>query len=91
MLPAIETPAEKGAAIIDRASRRAQIHALTVRIGGKQEHRIPSRLIPRDAMPVRLYFVALFWVKKEALIASTALRAPIAGRVGLSVGEQTPV
>ena len=91
MLPAVETAAEKRATIIDRASRGTEIHALTVCLGGEQEYRIPRHLIRRNAMAVRLYIVALFRVKKETLIASTTLRAPIARHVSLLVGEQTPV
>ena len=85
MLPAIETPAKQGATIIDRASRSAEIHALTVRLGGEQEYRVPSRLIGHHVMPVRLHFVALFRVEKKTLITSTALGAPVATHVGLSV------
>jgi hypothetical protein len=91
VLPAVKTAAEKRAAIIDRASRSTEIHALTVRFGGEQKYRIPRHLIPRNSMPVRLYIVALFRVKEKTLIASAALRAPVAGHVGQSVGEQTPV
>jgi hypothetical protein len=85
VLPAVETPAEKRATIIDRASRSAEIHALAVRLGGEQEHRIPRCLIPHNAMPIRIHLVALFRVEKETLIASAALRAPITGNVSLFV------
>lgn len=91
MLPAVETSAEQGAAIVDRASRRPEIHALTVRPGGEQEDRLPRRLIRHYAMQVRLHMVALFRVKEKTLIASTALGAPVAGHLGLAGGEQTPV
>ena len=91
MLPAIETAAEEGATIIDSASRSAQIHALTVPLGGEQKYRIPRHLIPDNVMPVRLNFVALFRMEKKTLIASTALSAPVAGHVSLSVYGQTPV
>jgi hypothetical protein len=36
-------------------------------------------------MPVRIHLVALFRMKKEALIAPAALRAAIAGNVSLFV------
>jgi len=85
VFPAIETPAEQGAVIVDRASRSAEIHALTVRLGGEQENRIPRRPIPHNAMPVRLDFVALLRVEKKTLITFAALGASVAGHVGLSV------
>jgi len=91
VLPAIETPAEEGATIIDGASRSAEIHALTVPLGGEQKHRIPRRLIADNVMPVRLDFVALFRMEKKTLIATTTLSAPVAGHVSLSVWGQTPV
>lgn len=85
MLPAIETPAEERTAIIDRASRWAEIYAVTVRIGGKQEYRIPRRLIYQNVMSIRLHVVALFRVKKETLIAFATLGARVAGHVSLTV------
>jgi len=85
VLPAVETPAEEGATIIDRASRIAEIHALTVRLGGEQKYRIPRRLIRHNVMTVRIHLVALFRVEKKTLIASTALSASVAGHVSLSV------
>jgi hypothetical protein len=84
VLPAVETPAEEGAAIIDRASRSTEIHALTVRLGGEQKYRLPRRLIRRNAMPVRLHLVALFRVEEKTLITSAALGAPVAGYVSLA-------
>jgi hypothetical protein len=36
-------------------------------------------------MQVRFHLVALFRLEKETLIASTALDAPVAGHVSLSV------
>ena len=84
MLPAVETPTEERAAIIDRASRGAEIHALTVRIGGKHEYRIPRRLICQNVMPIRLHIVALFRVKKQTLIAFATLGACIAGHDSLT-------
>ena len=85
MLPAIEAPAQQRAAIVDGASRRAQIHALAVRLGGEQEQRIPRRLVRHHPMPVLFDLVAVFRMKKEPLIASTALGAAVTGHVGLSV------
>ena len=85
MLAAVETPAQERATIIDRASRSAEIHALTVRLGCEQEDRIPSRLIRHNTMPVRLHFVAAFRVKKKSLVASATLGAPVAGHVSLAV------
>jgi hypothetical protein len=85
VLAAVETPAQERATIIDRASRSAEINALTVCLGGEEEYRIPSRLIPHHAMPVRLHFVALFRVKKKTLIASATLGAPVAEHVSLAV------
>ena len=43
VLPAIEAPAQQRAAIIDRASRSAKVHALAVRLGGEKKHRISRR------------------------------------------------
>ena len=91
MLPAVEIPAEEGAAIVDRASRSPEIHALTVHLGGEQEYRLPCRLILHNAMPVRLHLVALFGVEEKTLITSTALGAPVAGHLSLAGAEQTPV
>jgi hypothetical protein len=90
VLPAVETPAEEGAAIIDRASRSTEIHALTV-LGGEQEYRLPRRPIRHNAMPVRLHLVSLFRVEEKTLITPATLDAPVAGHVSLSGGEQTPV
>ena len=90
MLPAIETPAEEGAAIIDRASRSPEIHTLTVRLGREQEYWLPRRLIRHNAVAVRLHLVALFGVKKKTLIASTALGASVAGNFSLAVWGQIP-
>jgi hypothetical protein len=42
-------------------------------------------------MPVRLHLIALIGLEKEALIASAALGAGVAGDAGLSVRWQTPV
>jgi len=58
---------------------------VTVRLGGEQENRIPCRLIIQHVMPVRFDFVTLFRVEKKTLITSTALGAPVAGHVSLSV------
>ena len=91
MLPAVETPAQQGAAIIDRASRSAQIHALTVRLGGEQKDPIPRPGIRHNAMPVRLDFVSLIRVQNKTLITSAALCAPVAGHPGLFVQLQIPV
>ena len=85
VLAAIESPAEEGAAVVDRASRSAEIDALAVRLGGEQENRIPRRAIGHHAMPVRLDFVAPFRVEKKALITFAALGAAVAGHVRLSV------
>jgi hypothetical protein len=84
VLPAIKTPAQEGATLIDRASGSAEIHALTVRLRGEQKHRIPRRT-RHNAMPVRLDFVSLFGVENKTLIASTALDTPVARHVGLFV------
>lgn len=83
MLPAVETPAEEGAAIIDRASRSSQIYTLTVRLGSEQEYRIPCLPIARYAMPIRIHLVTLLRVEEKTLITSTALGAPVAGNVRL--------
>jgi hypothetical protein len=84
VLPAVETPAEERATIINRASRSAEIHALAVCLGGEQKYRIPGRRIGHNAMSVRLDFVSLFRVENKTLITSTALSASVAGHVGLS-------
>ena len=91
MLAAIETAAQKGAAIVDRASRSAEIHALTVRFSGEQKYRIPRRRVRHDTMAVPLDFVSLFRVENKTLIAPAALRAPVAGHASLFVWKQTPV
>ncbi len=87
----IVLPAGERAVIINRASRSAEVDVLTVRLGGEEEYKIPRRLIRHNAMPVRLHFVALLRLEKETLTAPTALGAPVARHVGLSVGGQTPV
>jgi hypothetical protein len=91
VLPAIETPAQERATIIDRAPRSAEIHALTVRLGSEQIYRIPSRQIRHNAMPVPRDFVSLFRVEHKTLITPAALRTPIARHIGLSVQNQPPV
>jgi hypothetical protein len=52
VLPAVETPAEDRATIIDRASGSAEIDAVTVLVGGEERHGIPRRPVRHDAMPV---------------------------------------
>ena len=85
MLPAVETPAQQRAPIIDRASRSTEIHALTVRLGGEQRYQIPRRQIRHHAMPIRLDFVSLFRVENKTLITPAALCAAVAGHADLSV------
>jgi hypothetical protein len=85
VLAAIETSAQERATIVDRASRGAEIHTLTVRLGGKQKHRISGHRILHNAMPVPLDFVSLFRVENKTLITPAALRTSIAGHVALSV------
>jgi len=85
VLPAIEASAQEGTAIIDRASRSAEIHALTVRFSGEQKHRIPRRPIRNNAMPVQLDFVSPFRVENKTLITPAAFGTPVAGHIGLSV------
>jgi hypothetical protein len=91
VFPAVETPAEERATIIDRASRSAEIDALTVRLRGKQEYWIPRRLIRQNFVPVRLHCIALLRLKKETLIASAALGAAMTGHLSLFYRGQTPV
>ena len=85
MLPAVETPAEERAAIVDGASRWAEIYAVTVRIGGKQEYRVFRPRICQNLMAIRLDIVALFRVKKETLITFATLGARVTGHVSLTV------
>jgi len=75
--------------MVNSAARRAEIHAVAVRLGGKQVYRIARRLVGQDVVPVRFHFVAVFWMKEKTLIAPAAFCAAVAGYFGLSVGEQT--
>lgn len=91
MLPAIETPAEQRTAVVNRASRSALIHALTIGFGGKQKYWLSRRRIRKGTMPVLLHIVTLFGMQEEALITSTALGAIAAWHISLSVWQQGPL
>jgi hypothetical protein len=91
VLAAIEAPAQDRAAIIDRASRSAKIHALTIRLGGQQKHWISCGPIRHNPMRVRLDFIPLFRMENQALITPAALSTPVAGHARLFVWNQTPV
>ena len=73
VFPAVETPAEEGAAVIDRASRGTKIDALAAPARWRADIESSRRPIHHNLMPIRIHFVAMFGVKKETLIASAAL------------------
>ena len=79
-----------GGSLEHSAIERNLITALTVRLRGKQEYRIPH-LIRHNLMPVRPDVVALVRLEKEALIGFTAFGAPVAGDLSVFDRSQTSV
>ena len=84
MLPAIETPAQKGPAMIDRATGSAQIHALAVLLRGQQENPVAGIRVSCHPNLVRFHLVALPGMQKQRLFAPAALGTAVAGHFRLT-------
>jgi hypothetical protein len=72
VFPAVETAAQMRAAIIDRASRGAEVHAFPVLLRGKKKNRIAGIGVRADPNLVGLHGVTLRRMQKERLIAPAA-------------------
>lgn len=88
MFPAIETPAQKRTAIVDGATRGAQINAFTVVFRGEEKDRVAGIRVSGDPNLVRRHIVALVWMEEQRLAAPAAFRATRAGHFRLVVRRQ---
>ena len=86
MLAAVEGPAKEWAALVNRASRGAEIDAGAVLFGGEKIDRISGSRVGKHLKLVRVHVIALLRVQKKALIAFAAFGAGVAGDLGRLIG-----
>jgi hypothetical protein len=89
VFPAIERPAQMRTPIVDGASARAEIDALSTAVCGKREYRVSVLAMCYYPKLVRFDIVSILGRQNEALTAPAALRAAIAGHVSLFAWRQT--
>ena len=87
MFPAIERTAEHGPAVVDRASRVAQIDARALWSGLEQEHGV-SGAVGRGSAPVGVDVVSQFRMQEEALVTLAAFGTTAARHFGLFAQSQ---
>lgn len=79
MLPAIEAPAQKWPAIINRATGITKIYTLAVLLRGQQENPVAGVRVNGHPNLVRFHLVALPRMQEQRLFAPAAFGTAVAG------------
>jgi len=79
VFPAVETAAQKGTAVVNRASRWTEVHTFAVCLGGKEKDRITGLGVFGDTDLVGFEIIALRRMQEERLLAPATFGATVAG------------